>query len=170
QTIIGNTVVQNVTGGINLEGGSTGGTVRNNISVNNGINSPRTKGNIRVDANSISGTTVEYDVVQISSPNVLFVWGSTSYKTLSAFRTATGQEQHGIQADPLFASAADGDFRLLAGSPAVDSADSGAPGEQTVDLAGAPRVDDPATVDNGVGPRTYDDRGAYELQPTSSTA
>jgi len=111
---------------------------------------------------------VDYDLVQITSPYVLFVWGSTSYKTLSAFYTATGQEQHGMQADPLFASAADGDFHLLGGSPAIDSADSSAPGEQTVDFDGAPRVDDPATVDTGVGPRSYDDRGAYEFQPTSS--
>ena len=99
---------------------------------------------------------------------MLFVWGSTSYKTLSAFRTATGQEQHGVQADPLFVSATVDDFHLLEGSPAIDSADSSAPGEQTADFAGAPRVDDPATVDTGVGPRSYDDRGAYEFQPTSS--
>ena len=54
---------------------------------------------------------------------------------------------------------------LRAGSPAIDSANSGAPGQPDLDVAGQARVDDPATVDTGVGSRTYDDRGAYEYQP-----
>jgi parallel beta-helix repeat protein len=170
QTIIGNTVFQNVTAGINLEGGSTGGTVRNNISIDNGIGSARTKGNIRVDSSSISGTTVDYDLVQVSSSGVMFVWGSTNYNTLSAFRTAIGQEQQGIQANPLFLSPASDDYRVATGSLAIDSADSGAAGEQMFDLAGASRIDDPATLDTGAGPRTYDDRGAYEYQPPTSSA
>jgi parallel beta-helix repeat protein len=49
QTIVGNTVYRNVTAGINVEGGSTGATIRNSISVDNGIASPRTRSNIRVD-------------------------------------------------------------------------------------------------------------------------
>ena len=143
QTIVGNTVFKNVTAGINLEGGSSDGTVRNNISVNNGINSPRTEGDIRVDSNSKSGTTVDYDLIQLSTSGVLFVWGSSSYKSLAAIRTATGQEQHGIQASPRFVSPSSGDFRLGTGSPAIDSANSGVPGEQTIDLNDDPRVDAP---------------------------
>src|SRR5439155_4562659 len=142
QTIIGNTVFQNVTAGINLEGGSTGGTVRNNISIDNGIGSPRTKGNIRVDANSITGTTVDYDLVQLSSSGAMFVWGTTTYSSLAAFRTATSQEPHGVQADPGFVSQATDHYRFGAGSPALDSADSSAPCEQAFDLADACRVDD----------------------------
>ena len=165
QVIVGNTVYGNVTAGINLEGGSTGGTVRNNISADNGIGSPRTKGDIRVDSASITGTTLDYDLVYLRASSPLIVWGSTSYSTLAAFRTATGQEQHVLQANPGFVSIAADDYRLQAGSPAIDAADSGAPGEQPVDVLGASRVDDPATTDSGAGPRTYDDRGAYELQP-----
>ena len=166
QVIVGNTVYGNVTAGINLEGGSTGGTVRNNISVDNGIGSPRTKSDIRVDSASIAGTTVDYDLVWLRASSPYFVWGSTSYTSLAAFRAATGQEAHGLQADPEFVSVAGDDYRLKPGSPAIDAADSGAPGEQPVDVLGAPRVDDPATPDTGAGPRTYDDRGAYELQPS----
>ena len=121
---------------------------------------------VKVDANSITETTVNYDLVQLSSSGAMFVWGTTTYGSLSAFRSATSQEQQGIQADPVFVSPAIDDYRLGAGSPAIDSADSSAAGEQTFDLAGAPRVDDPATSDTGVGPRTFDDRGSYEYQPT----
>ena len=70
-----------------------------------------------------------------------------------------------MQADPRWTNPSQADFTLQAGSPAIDSADSGAPGQPDVDAASHPRVDDPATVDTGVGVRSYDDRGAYEYQP-----
>lgn len=164
QVITGNTVFHNVTAGINLEGSSTGGTVRNNISVDNGINSPRTKSNIRVDANSVQGTTLDSNLTYLSQSSVDYIWGGKYYYSVAALRTATGQEQHGIQADPLFANLAARDFRLSSGSPAIDSADSSASGQQLTDLLGAGRVDDPATTNTGIGPRAYDDRGAYEYQ------
>jgi PKD repeat protein len=58
---------------------------------------------------------------------------------------------------------------LLGGSAAIDSANSGVSGEPTVDADGNGRVDDPATPNTGVGPRLYDDRGAYEYQPEGGT-
>jgi parallel beta-helix repeat protein len=169
QQIIGNTVFGNVAAGINLEGTSSGGTLVNNISVDNGINSPRTASNIRLDSQSIANATLRRDLVNLSpSGTIMFIWGKTSYPSLAAFQSATGQEVGGVQGDPRWAAPAAGDFRLTAGSPAVDSADSGA-GTST-DCMGHPRVDDPATVDTGVGPRTFDDRGAYEYQPDGSDA
>ena len=162
QVITGNTVYDNVAAGINLEGGSVRGSVFNNISVDNGVGSPRTKSDIRVDAASQSGTVVDWNLVNVPSGYVVYVWGSTSYKSLSAFRSATGQETHGIQADPGWVDRAGGDFHLLAGSPAIDSAWSSAPGAQAVDAEGAARFDDPTVTDTGTGVRTYDDRGAYE--------
>jgi parallel beta-helix repeat protein len=165
QSIIGNTVYKNVTAGINLEGSSSDGTVVNNISVDNGINSPRTKSNIRVDPNSIAGATVDSDLVHLTQPSFMYTWGSTSYSSLSAFQAATGQEPNGLQADPLWRSAGSGDFHLNAGSPAIDSANSGVGGQSSTDADGAIRVDDPATPNTGLGPRRYDDRGAYEFQP-----
>jgi parallel beta-helix repeat protein len=141
QRIIGNTVYKNVTAGINLEGSSGGGTVVNNISVDNGINSPRTKSNIRVDSNSIPGATVDSNLVYLTQPSPMYTWGSTSYTSLSAFRTATGEESHGLQANPSWRSAG------------------------STDAEGNSRVDDPATPDTGLGTRRYDDRGAFEFQP-----
>jgi parallel beta-helix repeat protein len=165
QRIIANTVYRNVTAGINVEGSSPGATIRNNISVDNGINSPRTRSNIRVDSGSVSGTTMNDDLVHLTAANqVLLVWSSTSYNTLASFQAATGQEARGIQADPKWRDPAVGDFHLTAGSPAIDSANSGASGQPATDVEGNPRVDDPATPNTGIGPRTYDDRGAYEYQ------
>jgi parallel beta-helix repeat protein len=165
QVIIGNSIYKNVTAGINLEGSSTGGTVENNVSVDNGINSPRTSSNIRIDAQSIVGATMNFDLVFLHQKSVQLIWGKTSYSTLAAFQAATGQEANGIEADPLWNSPTTGDFTLRAGSPAIDAANAAIGGEPTTDILGNPRVDDPATPNTGVGPRTYDDRGAYEFQP-----
>ena len=73
---------------------------------------------------------------------------------------------NGINADPKWANLGARDFHLTAGSPAIDSANSGISGQPGSDVAGVARVDDPATPNPGVGPRTYDDRGAYEFQPS----
>jgi parallel beta-helix repeat protein len=168
-TIVGNTVYNNVTVGINLEGGATGGLLANNISVDNGIDSTRTVGNIRVDSDSLSGTTLDYDLVYLTQSSTMIVWGTVKYSSLLAFVAATGKEVHGMEEDPLWVSSSSGDFHLLEGSPAIDSANSGVTGAASVDLEGNPRVDDPATADTGTGSRTYDDRGAYELQTSSDT-
>jgi hypothetical protein len=72
-----------------------------------------------------------------------------------------------IDADPLFADPGSDDFRLLPGSPCIDSADnSKVPDWLTTDFAGFPRfIDDPATQDTGVGPPPVVDMGAHEFQP-----
>jgi parallel beta-helix repeat protein len=162
QIITGNTVYDNVAAGINLEGGSTGGSVFNNISVDNGVDSPRTKSDIRVDKTSTDGTTIDWNLVSVPAGYVVYVWGSASYTSLSAFRAATGQEVHGIESAPLWADPSAGDFHLVAGSPAVDSAWSSAPGALDADIEGVARFDDPDVTDSGDGVRSYDDRGAYE--------
>jgi parallel beta-helix repeat protein len=180
--IVGNTIQGNVTVGINLEGdtGSAGATVENNISVDNRI-FPQTgePGNIRVDAQSIAGTVLDYNIVyhhvSFGGSTVQIVWGAVYYNFLSDFQSATGQENHGLQIDPLLVSPAPpasrpptvvvGDYHLSAGSPAIDSANSDAPSEPTLDIEGNSRVDDPLTLNVGTGTRAYDDRGAYEFQP-----
>ena len=169
--LIGNTVYRNCTSGINVEGTSGNYIVKNNISVDNavypaynGIACDRRKGNIGIYDSAPSTTTVNHNLVWLSTPGKMYAFGST-FTSLAAMQAATGQEQQGIQADPLFANAAAWDLRLAAGSTAVDSADSGAPGQQPQDILGTARVDDPAVANTGVGPRAYDDRGAYELVP-----
>ena len=164
QTIVGNSVWDNVTAGINAEGTSTGTTIRNNVSVDNGVNSPRTRSNIRVDSTAMSGSTLDYDLVNLSATGTMIIWGSTSYMSLTAFVAATGREAHGIQANPRWTDPASGDFRLGDGSPAIDSADSGVTGQPTTDAHDDGRLDDPDVPNTGTGPRRYDDRGALEHQ------
>ena len=168
--VVGNSVYRNATAGLNAEGGSTGTAFVNNIAVDNGIGSTRTRGNIRVDSSSDGSSSLNSDLMFLSSPDVMVIWNGVNYSSVAALRTATGQEARGLQADPRWRAPAAGDFRLTAGSPAIDSADSGASGQTTTDLTGAPRVDDPATTNTGVGPRSYDDRGALELTPAPNTA
>jgi parallel beta-helix repeat protein len=191
-TIVGNTIHGNVTTGINLEGsptGSGGATLANNLLMDNGLRhesgggtSGGQPGNIRVSGSSLSGTHIDYDLLFQSGGGVQIVWNNTQYTSLSAFQNdVSGQETHGVQGNPKLASPAPiavrpasapwgvtvntGDYHIGSGSPAIDSADSGAPGETTSDIEGTGRFDDPATAPNtGTGPRNYDDRGAYEFK------
>jgi parallel beta-helix repeat protein len=181
-TLIGNTAQGNHTAGFNFEGttapASSGGMLRNNISVDNGIN-PITgqKSNIRVDVLSVPGTSIDYDIVYLTGAGTVQIqWNGINFSTLAAFRAAVpGQEVHGLQANPLFVAPAApagrppvlvvGDYHVQAGSPAIDSANADATGEPLFDLDGNARIDDPATTNTGVGARAFDDRGAYEFQP-----
>jgi len=191
--IIGNTVQGNVTAGINLEGsiapGSSGATIINNIVADNGLlqyvggeTIPGLQpGNIRVDAISASGTTLDYDLYYLTSEGTQITWQGVGYPTMAAFHTAfPTQETNGLQGNPLFVLPAPiaqrppaapynvavhaGNYHITAGSLAIDSGNSSAPNEPTTDLDGNPRVNDPTVVDTGAGTRTYDDRGAYEYQ------
>ncbi|MEP7088976.1 MAG: PKD domain-containing protein [Nocardioidaceae bacterium] len=181
--LIGNTVYRNCTSGINVEGTSGSYLVANNIAVDNAVypayndvSCARRAGNIGIWDSAPASTTVDHNLVWLSKttftnasgqekPAPMYTYGS-GYTTLAAMQAATHQEANGVQADPRFTSAATGDLRLSAGSPAEDRADSGVAGEQDTDLLGNARVRDPS-VDNShaSGPRPYDDLGAYELQP-----
>jgi hypothetical protein len=64
-------------------------------------------------------------------------------------------ESNGIQGDPLWVAPGSGDFRLSAGSPAIDSANSGVSGALAHDLEGNSRVDDAGTPNSGAGPTRF---------------
>ena len=170
QSFVGNSVYHNVTAGINVEanssGGSAGAVIENNISVDNGINSPRTEGNIRVDPNSNTSVTLNYNLVYLSTSGTMYTWGSTQYSSLAALRAAVPTvEANGIQADPRWASkppasyglpvgpgpTATG-FELTTGSPAINSANAAVAAQ--CDAKNRKRVGNP-------------DRGALEFQGTS---
>lgn len=186
-TVVGNTVHGNGTVGINFEGepatGSHHAVIRNNITANNGYTPPTGSfgGNLRVDAASVAGTVSDHNVFNIGSAPVQIIWNNVNYMTLAAMQAAVpGQEVNGLEGDPLFldpvppvlrhdgvpyeGTSAVGDYHVLSGSPAIDSADSDAAGEPATDLDGRPRIDDPLTANTGIGTRTFDDRGAYEYR------
>ena len=139
--------------------------IENNVSVDNGLTHPATQGDVRVDGAASAGVVVDYNLVYLTSPGVLYAWGSKQYGSQAALRAAVpGVEAHGLQADPRWVAPGSGNFSLRAGSPAINSADSGASGASTFDAQQHRRFDDPGTPNTGAGPRTFDDRGALEFR------
>jgi hypothetical protein len=67
-------------------------------------------------------TSLDYDDLWNGNSGNLVRWNNTNYATLAAFRTATGQELHGLSVTPGFADAANGDYTL---DPASDLIDAG---------------------------------------------
>jgi parallel beta-helix repeat protein len=180
--ITGNTVVGNCTAGINVEGSSGHYIIENNVAVNNGtgakinptpISPPgaytnlchRRDGNIGVWDSAPTTTRADFNLVWQGGAGAEYVWGGTAYQARSALHAATGQEAHGIVARPGFADPAHWNLQLTGRSPAIDSANSAAPGELLYDILGHRRIDDPRVRNTGAGPRRYDDRGAYEFRP-----
>ena len=188
--IIGNTVYYNCTDGINVEGTSGNYDIENNVSVNNATGAVinptpiptdpstgqpyysnpcnRRIGNIGVYDSAPASTTANYNLVYQSGAGTWYTWAGVAYGSLSALRSATGQESNGIFGDPHFVNAAAWNFQLSGGSPAIDSANSAASGEQAADILGKARVDDPNTPNTGNPSGSYYDRGAYEYQPGST--
>ena len=190
--IIGNTVYYNCTDGINVEGTSGNYDIENNVSVNNATGAVinptpiatdpstgqpyytnpcnRRIGNIGVYDSAPASTTANYNLVYQSGAGAWYTWAGVAYGSLSALRSATGQESNGIFGDPHFVNAAAWNFQLSGGSPAIDSANSAASGEQAADILGKARVDDPNTPNTGNPSGSYYDRGAYESGNRSAPA
>ena len=161
-TVVSNTVVGNATAGINFEGGSSGALVRDNITMDNAVASTRTVGEIRVDATSTSGTTLDRDEVFKSASGVIVQWNGTSYSTLAGAVSATQQEQHGLASNPRFRNAGSRDLRLSGSSPGVDAAYTAFSAWVTADHDGKAPVDDPSVTNTGNGADAVADLGAFE--------
>ena len=171
--VTGNTVFSNADHGIALSGASDHTTIANNITRGSTVTGTGRDAEISVAAASESGTTVHHNIVYPTAARPPFdgepavpagspyFWGDKQYPDVASFASKSGQGTHDLMTDPLLNGLA-GD--PLPGSPAIDSADSSAPGALPTDQNGNPRVDDPQVADTGAGPGTYDDRGAFEYQ------
>lgn len=66
-------------------------------------------------------------------------WKGTTYRSFADYVRSTGNDRNSVFADPRFADAAAGDFRLGTGSPAID-AGAYLPAAGNVDAEGSPRA------------------------------
>lgn len=158
---IGDVARANVNDGFALEGGSTGTQIHDCISSDNGL----TTGSFDLfaDATSTTGFASNFNVIWNSTSQAPVRYGSSIYPTLAAYAAATGQDVRSIQGDPRLVDPMIGNFALMPGSPAIDSADSSVPGWPSTDASGISRIDDPSVPNTGAGPVLYGDRGALEF-------
>jgi parallel beta-helix repeat protein len=159
--VIGNSVYGNDASGINVEGTSAGATVMNNISVDNGIDSTRTRGNIRVDSTSISGTQMNFNLVYLSQPagQTMYTWGSTKYPTLQALQNAVPTvEANGQQQAPGWVNAP---APIPANLPPPQNPDDPPPADLNLDSSVAINSADP-TVNLCLGGQTARDAAGFQ--------
>ena len=152
--------------GFSFEGNAPNSKMFNCISVNNGLTTNRY--NLWVNDLSAIGFVSNHNILWNSTAQPPVKYINTVYPTVAAYRTATGQDSSSRQADPKFVDGPAGDFRLLAGSPAIDAAISSVTNWPATDAAGTVRFDDLTIANAGKGPVTYGDIGAFEyvnLQP-----
>jgi alpha-tubulin suppressor-like RCC1 family protein len=85
---------------------------------------------------------------------------------LAAWQTSTAGDEHSVQADPMFAAPAEGDWTLQSYSPCID-ASLGLPADAPRDADGNPRYDDEHVPNTGAGTPAFVDIGALERQNNS---
>jgi parallel beta-helix repeat protein len=139
-------------------------SVYDNVSMDNGIASPRTLGDIRVTTSSMPATA-DYNIVWASDNLTVYHWNGIYYSNLSSLKASNpGVEVHGLEVNPNWVNPLASNFHLSAGSAAIDSADSDAIATSEIDqdAEGNARCNDPAVANTGVGSNPYTDRGALE--------
>src|SRR6185436_12198750 len=105
--------------GFSFEGNAPGGKVYNCISAENGL--AQNGSDLWVDAASSVGFASDNNLLWNSTAQPPAKMGVTPYALVSDFALATGNDVHSRQANPLFVNAANADFHLSAGSPAIDA-------------------------------------------------
>jgi hypothetical protein len=81
----------------------------------------------------------DFDIVHTTDPTRLVYYQDGRYVTIAEYFAATGQCEHCLSGDPLFADAAAGDYGLQESSPAVDGA-TPIPGVNDTFAGGAPDI------------------------------
>ncbi len=159
-TITSNTVGMWCAQALAVGNGSTGAVIENNLLWDSRTQSAAAcvTDTLTVDASAAPSAVADYNVLNNSAGGFEYSWGGSDYATAAAF-AATGQGAHDFDAP-----STENPFSSTPVVEAIDSADSAAPGELPTDVLGRSRVDDPVVPNTGVGPYTYYDRGAAEIQ------
>jgi hypothetical protein len=87
--------------------------------------------------------TLDFNLYYVtgSASNATFVWQGKSYSGITAYQTASGQDDHSIFADPQYLSLTTPDLRVQSTSRAVNAGNNlGSAIVGTLDFAGNPRV------------------------------
>jgi len=119
------------------DGSATGNLFANNIVVAN------SQGLLVVDHRDLSPPSValDFNLYQAPGGTQVWQWNGSSYRAFAAYQAGSGNDGHGLFADPRFVDTATADFRLQAGSPALNAGMNYGPQlVGAVDLAGNPRV------------------------------
>ena len=123
-------------------------------------------GSAAIENTSFQTTTIHNSILWNNSP------AQISNSPISLYSSNiqggwSGPGANNINVPPQFVNSAADDYRIDAGSPCIDAADTAViPLSEPVDLGGEPRlIDDPATKDTGFGPPPLSDMGCYEFQP-----
>ncbi|WP_157745815.1 NosD domain-containing protein [Micromonospora purpureochromogenes] len=168
--ITNNTVLTNCQRAIEVAGTAPGVEIQNNIVRTHPFRAacadPGPATAITVSPESTDGAVADYNLIDPITGGALYSWGGTGYSDLPSFRTASGQGQHDIAADPIIGNLMSSGryYRPIgATSPAVDSANASAKGLTRTDMLGNPHSDNPAVPNTGTG-IGYHDRGAFEVQ------
>jgi len=159
---VGDVAFANFKDGFSFEGGASGNSVENCIAVENGLTT--NEFDLWVDSSSTGGFQSNDNIFWNSTAQPPVKYTSVLYASVAAYASATGQDGRTVQANPGFVDGPAGDFHLMAGSPAIDSGNSGVTGWSSVDDDGLAPVDDPSTSNTGLGPVGFADRGALEFQ------
>ncbi len=149
--------------GFSLEGGAKRSRVHNCIFANNGLGAPNF--DFYVADSSYVGLVSDDNIIWNSTAQNPVKYRGVQYATVAAYSAASGLDTRTIQANPLFVAPGVGDFRLQAGSPAIDSGNSLDPVWPALDFHKRSRVDDPNKANTGLGSITFADRGAIEFFP-----
>jgi hypothetical protein len=159
---------------VSVTGASGGTTIENNIlQTTQGDCLPGTVATalVSVSDSAAAPVTSDYNLLYPSTNQYddlgFYDWNGTLYPTLGSFTTATGEGAHDLAAQPDL----DPDSAApTSSSPAINAANSAAPGMLGADLDGDSCSYDPYVAITGAGSPAYCSRGAlqYQSQPLNA--